>query len=128
MILENGVGTNDDSLRVRVLRQTIQHLARSMQNGVEVRGYFHWSILDNIEWGFGNTVRFGLIRVDPHHSLQRTLQKECSSILKNREGQFNRHSKLGQHRCAVSLDIADTVSYLAYTTHRSVACDLLTLC
>jgi beta-glucosidase len=44
-----------------------------MQDGVDVRGYFAWSLLDNFEWAEGNTKRFGLVRVD-YATLERTLK------------------------------------------------------
>lgn len=74
MILENGVGSDDDELRKRTLIQTLGVLTECMKAGANVRGYFHWSLLDNIEWGFGNSVRFGLVGIDMHDGLRRIVK------------------------------------------------------
>jgi beta-glucosidase len=57
-------GNVDDSDRVMFLRNHLAHLQRATSEGVPVKGYFHWSLMDNFEWsdGFGN--RFGLVYVD----------------------------------------------------------------
>src|SRR5262245_30441689 len=79
-ITENGCAASDlvaadgrvyDSDRVRFLRTYLRELQRATADGVPVKGYFHWSLMDNFEWidGFGN--RFGLIYVD-FASQQRT--------------------------------------------------------
>ena len=44
-----------------------------MQDGVDIRGYFVWSLLDNFEWGHGNAKRFGIIRVD-YDTQKRTIK------------------------------------------------------
>jgi beta-glucosidase len=44
-----------------------------MHDGVDVRGYFVWSLLDNFEWGFGYSKRFGIIRVD-YQTQERTIK------------------------------------------------------
>jgi beta-glucosidase len=44
-----------------------------MQDGVDVRGYFVWSLLDNFEWSQGYTKRFGVVRVD-YETLKRTIK------------------------------------------------------
>jgi beta-glucosidase len=72
-ITENGCAASDavsdygkvyDSDRVMFLRAYLTQLQRATAEGVPVKGYLHWSLMDNFEWidGFGN--RFGLIYVD----------------------------------------------------------------
>jgi beta-glucosidase len=54
----------EDQRRVEFLREYLTALHRAMQNGVDVRGYFVWSLLDNFEWAHGYGKRFGLYSVD----------------------------------------------------------------
>ncbi len=54
----------DDPLRVDYLRTHLLALRTALARGVDVRGYFAWSLLDNVEWALGTTVRFGLVHVD----------------------------------------------------------------
>ncbi len=71
-ITENGMANADelidgrvnDSPRIDYLRSHLLALARAMELGVDVRGYFYWSLLDNFEWNSGYAKRFGLIHVD----------------------------------------------------------------
>jgi len=70
---ENGV---DDPLRVEYLREHIAAVGEAMRRGVDVRGYFVWSLLDNLEWSLGYTKRFGIVHVD-FHTLQRTPKKSA---------------------------------------------------
>jgi beta-glucosidase len=72
-ITENGAAFKDavgpdgrvrDSRRVNYLREHIRQIRRAIDDGVDVRGYFAWSLLDNFEWGFGYSKRFGLVHVD----------------------------------------------------------------
>jgi beta-glucosidase len=70
---ENGV---DDPLRVEYLRQHIAAMGEAIRRGVDVRGYFVWSLLDNLEWSLGYTKRFGIVHVD-FHTLQRTPKKSA---------------------------------------------------
>lgn len=72
-ISENGCGSDDtpttdgvvyDSDRIMFLRNYLSMLKRATDEGVPVRGYFHWSAFDNFEWTSGYATRFGLIRVD----------------------------------------------------------------
>ncbi len=53
-----------DTARIDYLRQHLEHLAHAVAAGVDVRGYFAWSLLDNFEWDSGYAKRFGLIHVD----------------------------------------------------------------
>ncbi|HSK65745.1 MAG TPA: GH1 family beta-glucosidase, partial [Anaerolineales bacterium] len=72
-ITENGAAFQDevspdgcihDPRRLEYLRDHFLQTRLAMQDGVDVRGYFVWSLLDNFEWGHGFSKRFGLIRVD----------------------------------------------------------------
>jgi beta-glucosidase len=57
-------GRVDDSDRIMFLRNHLAHLRRATSEGVPVKGYFHWSLMDNFEWSDGFTSRFGLVYVD----------------------------------------------------------------
>ena len=63
-ITEHGAASNDEQFRERDLRQNLAALHRSIQSGVDVRGFFYWSLMDNFEWQFGYTKKFGLLAVD----------------------------------------------------------------
>jgi len=64
VIAENGVADATDRLRPRALVESLLHLGRAIEAGVPVRGYFHWSLMDNFEWADGYRGRFGLYQVD----------------------------------------------------------------
>jgi beta-glucosidase len=64
-------GRVEDPLRVDYLREHIRAVHDAMQQGVDVRGYYAWSLLDNFEWALGYAKRFGIIHVD-YGTLQRT--------------------------------------------------------
>ncbi len=63
-VTENGIGTTSDEQRIEYVRRALKGLTRCMQDGIDVRGYFYWSLLDNFEWVFGYGPQFGLIAVD----------------------------------------------------------------
>lgn len=63
-ILENGIATKEDSQRQKFLLAHLSKLLEAIQSGVDVKGYFYWSLLDNYEWEAGFTPRFGLVEVD----------------------------------------------------------------
>lgn len=63
-VTENGIATENDERRVAYLRQAIAGMRRCMADGVDVRGYMHWSLLDNWEFTAGYRPRFGLVSVD----------------------------------------------------------------
>ncbi|MCX4547656.1 glycoside hydrolase family 1 protein [Streptomyces sp. NBC_01500] len=63
IVTENGIATADDARRINYTTGALDSLAAAMRDGIDVRGYFHWSALDNYEWGrYAPT--FGLIAVD----------------------------------------------------------------
>ena len=63
-ITEHGAASQDEPFRERDLRQNLASLHRAIEAGVDVRGFFYWSLLDNFEWQFGYTKKFGLLSVD----------------------------------------------------------------
>ncbi|MFF1921221.1 glycoside hydrolase family 1 protein [Streptomyces sp. NPDC058221] len=63
VVTENGIATGDDERRIDYTRRALASLADVMRDGVDVRGYLHWSALDNYEWGTYRPT-FGLIAVD----------------------------------------------------------------
>ncbi len=72
-ITENGCAYDDpidadgqirDARRIAYLTEHLVELSRAIALGAPVAGYFHWSLLDNFEWGHGYTRRFGLVHVD----------------------------------------------------------------
>ncbi|MCM8780592.1 MAG: family 1 glycosylhydrolase, partial [Candidatus Omnitrophica bacterium] len=64
LILENGVCTEDDDLRWNFIQQHLRHIYQAICEGVNVKGYIYWSLIDNYEWDSGFGPRFGLIEVD----------------------------------------------------------------
>jgi beta-glucosidase len=72
-ITENGLGSKDDERRQRYLTDVLSNVQLAIQDGVDVRGYFHWTNMDNFEWARGYQVRFGLIEVD-RKTLERTIK------------------------------------------------------
>jgi beta-glucosidase len=63
-VTENGMADAGDSRRASFLVRHLVELARVLAEGFDVRGYFHWSLLDNFEWADGYDPRFGLVQVD----------------------------------------------------------------
>jgi len=69
-------GVVDDPLRVFYLREHIAATGRAIEAGVDVRGYFVWSLLDNLEWSHGFTKRFGIIHVN-FATQERTMKRSA---------------------------------------------------
>ncbi len=72
-VTENGAAYEDlvtqagrinDTKRLEYLRRHIEQVALAIEDGVDVRGYFAWSLLDNFEWAEGYDRRFGIVHVD----------------------------------------------------------------
>jgi len=63
-ITEHGLADADDTRRAWFIKESLRHLHEVIAEGVPVRGYLHWSLLDNFEWDKGFWPRFGLIEVD----------------------------------------------------------------
>jgi beta-glucosidase len=63
-VTENGIGVEDDTVRIEYVTEALQGLGRCLDDGLDVRGYSYWSLLDNFEWVEGYAPRFGLVAVD----------------------------------------------------------------
>jgi len=63
LVTENGIATPDDDRRIAYTEDALRHLRAAVADGIDVRGYLHWSLLDNFEWGHWEPT-FGLIAVD----------------------------------------------------------------
>jgi len=63
-VTENGVATHDDERRVQFISRALASLESCLVDGLDVRGYFYWSLFDNFEWVFGYRPTFGLVAVD----------------------------------------------------------------
>jgi len=66
-ITEHGSACDDESFRIADLQSNLKMLHRAIDRGADVRGFFYWSLLDNFEWQFGYTKKFGLLSVDFDH-------------------------------------------------------------
>ncbi|GLT60697.1 hypothetical protein SLA2020_334530 [Shorea laevis] len=84
-ITENGVDEfNDgtlsleDDMRIDYYNRHLSFVESAIKNGVNVKGYFAWSLLDNFEWEDGYTVRFGIVYVDYNKGLKRYRKKSAA--------------------------------------------------
>ena len=89
-ITENGMANTDfmfsdghvhDPQRIEFLSRYLKCLKNACSDGVDVRGYFHWSLMDNFEWAYGYQKRFGLIYVD--YGTQKRTMKDSALWYKN---------------------------------------------
>ncbi len=63
-VTENGLPDADDDQRPRFLLSHLSQMHRAMAEGVDVRGYYHWTLVDNFEWAEGWALRFGIVALD----------------------------------------------------------------
>ncbi len=64
IITENGIATHDSQEKMKYMKRHIDIVEKSLRSGLDVQGYFYWTLIDNYEWLLGLDVRFGLYRVD----------------------------------------------------------------
>ena len=63
-VLENGLADASDEKRADFIRAHLRSVRQAIAEGADVRGYFHWSLMDNFEWADGFEPKFGLYQVD----------------------------------------------------------------
>ena len=81
MVTENGIATGDEVLRGEFITEHVNTLVDMEKSGIPVLGYHYWSLLDNFEWDYGYTKKFGICYVDSK-SKQR-IMKSSASVLKD---------------------------------------------
>lgn len=79
MVTENGIATADDSRRVAFIQTALSGVNACIADGIPVKGYMYWSLLDNFEWQKGFSMTFGLIAVD--RSTQQRSPKPSLGVL-----------------------------------------------
>ena len=72
----NADGEVDDPSRVAYFQGHLEQVQRAIEAGIPVKGYFAWSLMDNFEWGFGYSKRFGIVHVD-YETQKRTLKSSA---------------------------------------------------
>jgi beta-glucosidase len=88
-ITENGMASDDeviegrvdDPQRISFLKRHFAAVDSAIKAGVDIRGYFVWSLMDNFEWAFGYERRFGVVHVD-YETQKRTVKRSAELIAK----------------------------------------------
>ena len=81
MVTENGIATADDTRRVAYIQTAMKGVENCIQDGIPVKGYMYWSMMDNFEWQKGFGMTFGLISVD--RTTQTRTAKPSLTVLGN---------------------------------------------
>jgi beta-glucosidase/6-phospho-beta-glucosidase/beta-galactosidase len=66
VVTENGIADSKDANRARFVAEHLYQMGWAIQRGIDVRGYFHWALVDNFEWASGFCPKFGFASVDPN--------------------------------------------------------------
>lgn len=84
-VTESGIADSLDRFRAQYIRDSLKWIGQAIDKGADVRGYFYWSLLDNLEWDKGRWPRFGLYEVD-YATLERKLRpsgQEYAEIIRS---------------------------------------------
>lgn len=73
LITENGIADATDAKRARFIAEHLAVLYDALREGIDIRGYLYWSLLDNFEWAHGFSPRFGLVEID-YRTLERKIR------------------------------------------------------
>lgn len=79
LISENGIATDDDSLRIQYIDTALKGVLKCRDEGIPIKGYMYWSFIDNWEWQSGYSMKFGLVSVD--RTSQKHIPKPSLSFL-----------------------------------------------
>ena len=107
-VTENGVADDDDSRQLLFVKRYVYAMSQAIKEGVNLKGYFYWTLMDNFEWAFGYTMRFGLYSVDygenadgENASFDRKI-RPGGVYLKKVIGRFAHHSHSGEAKTPVA--------------------------
>ncbi len=78
-LTETGIGSTDDTKRAKFIEATIAEVAKCIAEGIDVKSYLYWSLLDNFEWTTGYAKQFGLVSVDLK-TFKRTLKPSAQVL------------------------------------------------
>lgn len=79
IVTEHGVATDDDARRIVFIQRGLAGVQKCLDDGIDVKGYLHWSTFDNYEWQSGYSMKFGLIAVN--RKTQERMIKESGRYL-----------------------------------------------
>lgn len=88
LVTENGIATDDDTRRVEYIRRALAGIKGCLEDGIPVKGYLHWSFIDNFEWQEGYAITFGLVAVD--RSSQKRTPKPSLAYLGSKLREFEK--------------------------------------
>jgi beta-glucosidase len=77
IITENGIAAEDDQKRSHYMSAMLRMVQKTLKMNYPLRGYFHWSLIDNYEWLEGFSARFGLVHVDFEDNHRRRLKESA---------------------------------------------------
>ncbi|MBQ9824649.1 MAG: glycoside hydrolase family 1 protein [Solobacterium sp.] len=69
LITENGIATDDDTVRVKYIETAMNGVLKCREEGLPIKGYLYWSFIDNWEWQSGYSMQFGLVSLDREHQI-----------------------------------------------------------
>jgi beta-glucosidase len=81
-ITEHGVADGKDQYRSTYLKESLKEIHKAIEEGVDIRGYMHWTFMDNFEWDKGRWPRFGLVEIDYENDLKRKLRPSALEYAK----------------------------------------------
>ncbi len=106
-ITENGIADKTDDRRELYIKRYLYALSQAINDGYDVRGYFYWSLMDNFEWSFGYSMKFGLYEVN-FKTQERTLRKgsgyfkEVAQLLRNQAQAVPQQNIVPEHTTAAT--------------------------
>ena len=80
-ITENGLADRSDEIRPLFIKRYLYAVSQALKDGLDIRGYFYWSLMDNFEWAFGYDMKFGLFSVD-FDTQNRNLREGAKEFIK----------------------------------------------
>ena len=101
VVTENGISDADDDQRPGYIVIHLREILRAIRDGVDVRGYMHWTLMDNFEWSEGFTQRFGLAEFDPI-TFRRTLRPSARLYGEIARENALSDAVLGRHRSVLA--------------------------